>query len=62
MELLMYLGKLVAWRLFKLTLCLQFRKQTMMNEPGRIEAAQLSLTLLFFLKREKKDLEGTRNN
>ena len=52
----------VTLRLFRLTLCLPFRQQTMMNEPQRIEAAQLRLELLFFLKRWKKDPEGARNN
>lgn len=52
----------VTLRLFRLTLCLPFRQQTMMNEPQRIEAAQLRLALLFFLKRWKKDPEGARNN
>jgi len=50
-ELLIYLEELVTPRLFRLTLCLPFRQQTMMNEPRRTEAAQLRPTLLFFLKR-----------
>lgn len=53
-DLLRYLEGLVALGLFRLTLCLPFRQGTMMNEPRRMQAAQLRPTLLFLLKRWKK--------